>query len=109
MTEPWLTQLIEDLEEEFEACGIMGLYHFTWWQQIGSRPDERDLIVARAHEAYAVFVQRHPEAWLGWITWPGMEPELARRADPGTELDFILDPDSSPDTPLLVLVDGSEA
>ena len=109
MTDDWLAELIAGVEEEFEACGIMGLYHFTWWQQIGSRPDERDLIVARAHEAYAVFVQRHPEAWLGWITWPGMEPELAVCADPDTELDFILDSDAHGDAPILVLVDGSVA
>ena len=109
MTADWLTQLIEDLEEEFVACGIMGLYHFTWWQQIGSRPDEKDLIVARAHEAYAVFKERHPDTWLGWITWPGMEPELARPADADTELDFILDSDTHGDAPILVLVDGTVA
>ena len=69
-------------------------------------PDERELIVARAHEAYAVFRERHPDAWLGWITWPGMQPELARRAAPDTELDFILDSDTHGDAPILVLVDG---
>jgi hypothetical protein len=106
VTADWLNQLIEDVEEEFDACGIIGLYHFTWWQQIGSRPDERELIVARANEAYTVFRERHPDAWLGWITWPGMQPELARRADPDTELDFILDPDAHGDAPILVLVDG---
>ena len=109
MTDDWLVELIEDVEEEFEAFGIIGLWDFTWWQQIGSRPDEKDLIVARAHEAYAVFTERHPDAWLGWTTWPGMKPELARPADPDTELDFILDPDDPTDTPLLVLVDGSGA
>ena len=109
MTTPWLTQLIEDVEEEFEAFGIVGLYQFTWCQDIGSRPDERDLIVARAHEAHAVFTGRHADAWLGWITWPGMQPELARRADPGMELDFILDSDTHGDAPILVLVDGSAA
>lgn len=109
MNEEWLADVIEDLEEEFDACGIVGLYQFTWCQNIGSRPDERDLIVARAHEAYAVFTERHPDAWLGWITWPGMQPELARRADPGTELDFILDSDAHGDAPILVLVDGTIA
>ena len=109
MTDEWLADVIEDVEEEFEAFGIVGLYQFTWCQNIGSRPDERDLIVARAHEAYAVFRERHPDAWLGWVTWPGMESELARRAEPDTELDFMLEQDSSPDTPLLVLVDDTIA
>ncbi|MDR7252307.1 hypothetical protein J2X46_001283 [Nocardioides sp. BE266] len=102
-----MTQLIEDVEEEFDAMAILGLYEFTWWQQIGSRPDEHDLIVARAHEAYAVFKERHPDTWLGWITWPGMQPELAQRAEPDTELDFILDSTAQSDAPILVLVDGT--
>ena len=38
-----------------------------------------------------------------------MKPELARPADPDTELDFILDPDAQGDAPILVLVDGSAA
>ena len=109
MTADWLTQLTEDVEEEFEAFGIVGLYQFTWCQNIGSRPDEHKLIVARASEAYTVFQERHPDAWLGWITWPGMRPQLARRAAPDTELDFVLEPDDPTDAPLLVLVDGSEA
>lgn len=109
MTASWLSEVIEDIEEEYDACAIVGLYQFTWCQNIGSRPGEKDLIVARAHEAYAVFKERHPDTWLGWITWPGMEPELAVRADPGTELDFILDSDTHGDAPILVLVDGSVA
>lgn len=109
MIDDWLSELIQDIEEEYEAYAIVGLYQFTWWQNIGSRPDEHDLIVARAHEAYAELRRRHPEVWLGWITWPSMQPELARRADPDTELDFILDSDSHGDAPILVLVEGTVA
>ena len=106
MTDDWLVQLIDDVEEELEAFGIVGLWDFTWWQSIGSRPDERELIIRRAHEAYGEFRRRHPEAWLGWITWPGMTPEAARPADPDTEPNFLLDPDAPAGSELLVLVEG---
>ncbi|CUR57220.1 hypothetical protein NOCA1120438 [metagenome] len=108
MTAEWLAEVIEDVEEEFDACAIVGLYQFTWCQNIGSRPDEHDLIVARAHEAYNEFLRRHPDAWLGWITWPGMKPELARPAGPDTELDFLLDWTTPSSADLLVLVDGND-
>ncbi|MDT0185338.1 hypothetical protein Q9S36_34650 [Microbacterium sp. ARD31] len=41
-----------------------------------------------------------------WLTQLIEDVELARRAAPETELDFILDSDTHGDAPILVLVDG---
>lgn len=94
--------LLDEVEEELEACGILGLYHFTWTLR-GLRagvPDEEFPDICRA--AYAHLRSRHALT-LVWVRWP-MRVEEASPVEPGTPLNFDIDPDAPVSTPMLALV-----
>lgn len=100
-----MAPLLADLEEELAFDGVLCLHHFTWMQDIGGRPDEHDQILRTARLAYDEMRRRHPSARLGWVTWPHVTPGTVEPADPGTEPDFLLDPDGPSGVRLLALVE----
>ena len=62
-------------------------------------PDQKH---ALAQQAYDAFTSRHSTKVV-WVPWP-LEIENAQPFEPGTPLDFDLEPDSPTDVPLQVLV-----
>jgi hypothetical protein len=99
-----VTELVDELEEDLRTDGILCLYQFSWFQDIGSRPDDRSEIERLSHAAYDELIRRHPNLRLVWVTWPDVTPSAARPAAAETELDFFLDSNGQVDTPLLAVV-----
>lgn len=105
MTRDESIDLVRELEEELDVDGVLPLYQFTWYQDIGSRPDERDAILRLAQDAYDEMCRRRPDARLGWVTWPHLSPDAVETSEAGTRPDFLLDPDGAePRTRIQVLV-----
>lgn len=96
--------LVDELEDDLRADGILCLYQFSWFQDIGSRPDDRSEIARLSQAAYDELVRRHPDLHLAWVTWPDVSPSAATPAAPDTELDFFLDSDGEGDDQLLAVV-----
>jgi hypothetical protein len=99
-----VTELVDELEEDLRTDGILCLYQFSWFQDIGSRPDDRSEIERLSRAAYDELIRRHPNLRLVWVTWPDVTPSAARPAAAETELDFFLDSNGQVDTPLLAVV-----
>jgi hypothetical protein len=99
-----VTELVDELEEDLRTDGILCLYQFSWFQDIGSRPDDRSEIERLSRAAYDELIRRHPNLRLVWVTWPDVTPSAARPAAAETELDFFLDSDGQVDAPLLAVV-----
>jgi hypothetical protein len=99
-----VTELVNELEEDLTTDGILCLYQFSWFQDIGSRPDDRSEIERLSRAAYDELIQRRPNLRLVWVTWPDVTPSAARPAAAETELDFFLDCDEQVDAPLLAVV-----
>jgi hypothetical protein len=99
-----VTELVDELEEDLRTDGILCLYQFSWFQDIGSRPDDRSEIERLSRAAYNELIRRHPNLRLVWVTWPDVTPSAARPAAAETELDFFLDSDGQVDAPLLAVV-----
>lgn len=97
-------ELVDELEDDLRADGILCLYQFSWFQDIGSRPDDRSEIDRLSHAAYDELVRRHPNLRLVWVTWPDVSPSAARPAAAETELDFFLDSGGQGEEPLLAVV-----
>jgi hypothetical protein len=98
-----VTELVDQLEDDLMTDGILCLYQFSWFQDIGSRPDDRSEIQRLSHAAYDELLRRHPDLRLVWVTWPEVTPSAARPAAAETELDFFLDSDGQGDDPLLAV------
>jgi hypothetical protein len=99
-----VTELVDELEEDLRTDGILCLYQFSWFQDIGSRPDDKSEIERLSRAAYDELIRRHPNLRLVWVTWPDVTPSAARPAAAETELDFFLDSDGQVDAPLLAVV-----
>ena len=95
--------LLDDMEEEFTHFGYVALYQLGWALNNGTRSDEQRRELAQ--QAYDTFTARH-RTRLVWSRWP-IDLDSAWPVEPGTPLDFDLDPDGPPDTPLQVLVPAS--
>ncbi len=95
-----IAHLLDEMEEYYGAFDHFPLYLLGWELNNGIRtPEEKH---ALAQEAYDVFTSRHSTK-IVWVPWP-LDLEKARPFEPGTTLDFDLDPDSPIDIPLQVLV-----
>ena len=103
-----VTKLVDELEDELGTDGILCLYQFSWSQDAGSRPDDKDEIDRLSHAAYQELLRRQPDLRLVWVTWPDVTPSAASPATAETELDFFLDSDEQSDDPLLALVAPGE-
>ncbi len=99
-----VTELVDELEDDLRTDGILCLYQFSWFQDIGSRPAERGEIERLSHAAYDELLRRYPDLRLVWVTWPDVTPSAARPAAAETELDFFLDSDGPGNDPLLAVV-----
>jgi hypothetical protein len=99
-----VTELVNDLEEDLRADGILCLYQFSWFQDIGRRPQDRSEIERLSRAAYDELVRRHPNLRLVWVTWPDVAPSAAKPAAAETELDFFLESDEQGTDPLLAVV-----
>ena len=99
-----VTELVDELMLELAADRILCLYQFGWFQDIGSRPEDRDEITRVARMAYEELMRRHPDLALAWVTWPDVRPDAATPASDDTPLDFLLDWEEESDAPLLALV-----
>ena len=94
-------RLLEHLEEELEAMGILCLYLFSWglnYPENPLDPEERQRLM---EEMYQDLRQRHCLR-LVWVTWPDVTIEDSTPATDDTPLDFWLDQDG-PGKPLLAL------
>jgi hypothetical protein len=99
-----VTELADELEEDLRSDGILCLYQFSWFQDIGSRPEDRAELERVSRAAYDELVRRHPSLRLVWVTWPDVTPSAATPADADTELDFFLEGDGQGQDPLLAVV-----
>ena len=99
-----VTELVDEIEDDLRTDGILCLYQFSWFQDIGSRPDDRLEIERLSRAAYDELVRRHPNLRLVWVTWPDVTPSAAKPAEADTELDFFLDSDGQGTDPLLAVV-----
>lgn len=99
-----VTELVDELEDELRTDGILCLYQFSWFQDIGSRPNDRSEIERLSRAAYDELARRHPDLQLVWVTWPDVDPLAAEPALAETELDFFLDSEGQDDDPLLAVV-----
>jgi hypothetical protein len=103
MTRERVEHLLDEIDEEIETAGYVGLYDFSWTLR-GLEPKvDEGQVRETARLAYAEFVRSRPTR-LVWLTWPP-DPAHAVDADPETvELDFDLDPEQATDVPFLALV-----
>lgn len=95
--------VMDDLEEIFDAEGMLPLYQVAWTIS-GSVSRSDRLFEDRRRQAYDAFVVMHADLRLVWVPWP-IDLGAARPADPGTPIDLDLDPEAPADTQLLALVD----
>ena len=95
-----LAHLLDEMEEYYGAFDHYPLYLLGGELNDGVRTPEQKR--ALAQRAYDVFTSRHSTKVV-WVPWP-LQLEKARPFEPGTPLDFDLDPDSSTDIPMQVLV-----
>jgi hypothetical protein len=99
-----VTELVDELEDELRTDGILCLYQLSWFQDVGSRPDDKSEIERLSHKAYDELIRRHPNLRLVWVTWPDVTPSAAEPAVAETELDFFLDSEGQGAEPLLAVV-----
>ncbi|GAA5145874.1 hypothetical protein GCM10023340_15920 [Nocardioides marinquilinus] len=97
-----LRVLLDDVEETYATEGWFPLYNLAWALRgiLPSIPPERIELLSR--QAYDLFTRRH-DVRLVWGRWPLSNGEMWP-AQPGTPLDFDLDPEGDVNEPLLVLV-----
>lgn len=96
------TLLVGEMEEYFQHFEHFPLYHLTWVLR-GQRPAMgSEEMRATAQAAYDDFTSRH-QVRVVWTRWP-IDLETAWPVEPGTPLDFDLDPDQDVSIPLQVLV-----
>ena len=100
MSSAAVQQLLDEMEEEYTNFGYVALYQLGWQLNDGTRSRaEKD---ALAQEAYDRFTARHATRVV-WSLWP-IDLAAASPVEPGTPLEFDMDPDGPLDEPLQVLV-----
>ena len=95
--------LLEEMDADLRTDGIVCLYQFSWFQDIGNPNADAAAILATCRDAYAELRRRHPESQLVWVNWPTVSPDAATPADPQTPLDFLLDPQERGNPRLMAL------
>jgi hypothetical protein len=95
-----IARLLENMEEYYGAFDHYPLYQLGWSLRDGAPMTERMHEIAQ--QAYDEFTSRHPTKVV-WVPWP-LALEKALPLEPGTPLDFDLDPDSPTDELMQVLV-----
>lgn len=95
-------ELLEDSEESFWAMDYLPMYEFAWTVRGFGRGHTPDEVVEISRAAYDLFVERHTLKRV-WTRWP-IDLDAAWPVEPGTPLDFDLDPDEDVSVPLQVLV-----
>lgn len=94
--------LLIDMEESFEALAYVPLYELAWsWRGYGrdASTPEADTVF---NQVYEQFCSTHAVRRV-WSRWP-IDLSETWPVDPGTPLDFDLDPEGDPSQPLQVLV-----
>ncbi|MDX6374997.1 MAG: hypothetical protein QOD98_3985 [Nocardioidaceae bacterium] len=95
-----IAHLLDEMEEYYGAFDYFPLYQLGW--HLNDKPrtaEEKDELARRAFDEFA---SRHLVKVV-WVPWP-TDLQQARPLEPGTPLDFDLDPDSPTDVPMQVLV-----
>jgi hypothetical protein len=95
-----IAHLLDEMEEYYGAFDYFPLYQLGW--HLNDKPRTAEEKHALAQAAFDQFSARHAIEVV-WVPWP-TDLEKARPLEPGTPLDFDLDPEGSVDTPLQVLV-----
>lgn len=93
--------LVAELDEALGLFDIVCLYECTWFLAGLGLSEEETARLCR--NAFDEICASYPDLALVWVRWPHVTAHAARPADPGTELDFHLDPTSSADVELLAL------
>jgi hypothetical protein len=94
--------LVMDLEETIEGQGWLPMYDFAWTLRGYDLDLTAEQIQTLSIDVHAELVAKYGLR-LVWTNWP-IDIDEAWPAEPGTALDFDLDPDGSVNDPLLVLV-----
>lgn len=93
-------ELLDGIEESLEEDNVYGLYLFSWFlSEYQLTDDQKQAVYDRA---YAEINRRLPLR-LVWVPWP-IDLTEAVDVEPGTPLDFTLDPDAPVTTKLMALV-----
>ena len=95
-------ELLDDLEESLWAMDYLPMYEFAWTVRGFHRGHSPTEIKSICQAGYDEFTRTH-QLRLVWSKWP-IDIEDARPVEPGTPLDFDLDPEGDVSTPLMVLV-----
>ena len=95
-----IAHLLDEMEEYYDSFEYFPLYLLGWELNDGARTAEQKQ--ALAQQAFEAFTSRHPTKVV-WVPWP-LDLEKARPFEPGTPLDFDLDPDSPDRHTMQVLV-----
>jgi hypothetical protein len=95
-----VAHLLDEMEEYYGAFDHYPLYLLGWELNDQKRTAEQKHQLAR--QAYEEFTSRHTTK-IVWVPWP-LDLAQARPFEPGTPLDFDLDPEGPADVLLQVLV-----
>lgn len=95
-----VTELLDEMEEYYGAFDYFPLYQLGW--HLNDRPRTHEEKHELAKQAFDVFASRH-RVQVVWVPWP-TDLTKAVPLEPGTSLEFDLDPDSPLDRMMQVLV-----
>ena len=100
MTADIVAKLLDEMDEYFSHFDYFPLYLLGWTLNgEGVSPEQKRVLAQKAFDA---FTADHPSKVV-LVPWP-LVLEQARPLEPGTPLDFDLDPEGSGDVLLQVLV-----
>ncbi len=97
-----VSALLEDIQEEFETTGYIGLYGFTWALRGLRLGLSEEQMFATARDAYEIF-RRHTPTTLVWLAWPPQLEEAVVAAD-DVALEFDIDHEGPGTEPFLALI-----
>jgi len=95
-----IANLLDEMEEYYGAFDYFPLYQLGW--HLNDKPRTVEEKHALARRAFDEFASRH-SIKVVWVPWP-TNLEQAVPLEPGTPLDFDLDPEGPADVMLQVLV-----
>ena len=94
--------LLEDIQEEFDTTGYVGLYGFTWALRGLRLGLSEEQMFATARDAYEIFRRRTPTT-LVWLAWPPHLEEAVVAAD-DVALEFDINHEGTGSEPFLALI-----
>jgi hypothetical protein len=95
-----IAHLLDEMEEYYGTFDYFPLYQLGW--HLNDRPRSAEEKHHLAKQAFDEFATRH-RIKVVWVPWP-TDLTKAVSLEPGTPLDFDLDPDSPLDQLMQVLV-----